>query len=85
MGVKPLDGVFQTCTLLRISERGFVFLSFFFYIYLFGGVRASKEGKEQRERDKSLDVLNVEFNMGLDLVTLRSWPEPKPRAVCLTD
>lgn len=39
-----------------------------------------------RERESQVDsALSVEHDMGLDLMTLRSWPELKSRVECLTN
>ena len=44
------------------------------------------EGKEQTERKRKADsLLSVDSNTGLNLMTLRSWPELKPGIGCLTD
>ena len=43
-------------------------------------------GQGQMERESKADsLLNVESNIGLQLTTLRSWPEPKPRVGRFTD
>ena len=43
-------------------------------------------GKVQRERESQADsILSAEPDAGLNLMTLRSWPEPKPRVGRLTD
>ena len=43
-----------------------------------------REGHTERESPADT-MLSVELAVGLDLMTLRSCPEPKPRAGCLTD
>ena len=50
------------------------------FIYL-----REREREGRRGRKPQVDsVLNVESDAGLDLKTLRSQPEPKPRVQCLT-
>ena len=44
------------------------------------------EGQRERERESEADfILSAEPNVGLDLMTLRSPPEWKPRVGCLTN
>jgi len=45
-----------------------------------GVVEGEREGESQAD-----STLNAEPAGGLDLKTLRSWPEPKPRVISLTD
>ena len=60
-----------------------VFYSFFKKIfYLFE--RDHEQGEGQRE-SHALSTLSTEPHRRLDLMTLRSGPEPKPGVKCLTD
>ena len=44
------------------------------------------EGQEEREKEPEADsTLTMEPNTGLDLMTLKSWPELKPRVRSLTN
>jgi len=45
-----------------------------------------QEGQKEREREPQADsTLSTEPLVGFDLTTLRSWPEPKPGAIRLTE
>ena len=46
------------------------------------GGEAEEEGKRESQADSAL---SMEPDSGLHLMTLRSGPEPKPKAGCLTD
>ena len=61
------------------------YLSIYSFIYL--GARQCRE-KEQRERERESQadsVLSIEYDKGLDLMTLRSQLKLKPRVSCSTD
>jgi len=62
-------------------------LFFFSFILEKEKVCVCKQGRGRgRERESQADsALSVEPDKGLDLTSLRSWPEPKSRAGCLTD
>ena len=59
-------------------------LLLFFLKNLFIHLREAGEGQRERERGSRLP-LSREPHMGLDLTTLGSQPEPKPRVRRLTD
>jgi len=51
------------------------------FIYLF---ERERSGERERENPKQTPKPSAEPEGGLDLTTLRSWPEPKPRVQCST-
>ena len=60
---------------------------YFFNVYLFQGEREEVQGEGQREeRESEADsLLTEEPNAELNLMALRSRPEPKARVRCLTN
>ena len=61
------------------------FLNFkvFFSFNLFQ--RRGKRGREKGRGNLKQSMLSVELEAGVNLTTLRSGPEPRPRAWCSTD
>ena len=55
------------------------------FIYFREEERERAEGEEERENPKQIPWLSMEPNMELNLTTLRSRPEPKPRVGRSTD
>lgn len=48
--------------------------------------KLEQERQREREKDSQADsMLSTELETGLDFMTLRSQPEPKPRVGRLTD
>ena len=70
------DPVSDSDSQIKPSVDRYLFLKILF-VYL---SRGGAEGKGERVLAES--VLSVEPNGGLDLRTLRSQPEPKPRVGC---
>lgn len=62
------------------TEPIFTYFLKILYIYF----RQWEHGRGQREWDKQT-ALSIEPNVGLNLRTLRPWPELKSRVQCLTD
>ena len=54
------------------------------FIYFFLGRECTRGGR-RRGSPQADSTLSLEPNVGLDLMTLRPWPEPKPRVGHLTD
>ena len=72
MRQKPLSN-----TLQRIPNLDFFFKDLFIFC-LREGEYVHEQGEGQREKDSLLNVEpNAGLNTGLDLMTLRSLPEPK--------
>ena len=58
-----------------------------YYHYFLKDLFIEREHKQKRQKKREREsqdnsVLSVEPNEGLDLTTLRSQPEPKPRVQC---
>ena len=53
------------------------------FVYLFERQKERERVWWEDQREKQT-VLNTEPDVGLDLTTLRSWPEPKSRVRCST-
>ena len=78
-----------TNTHLKIIYSLILIIFFQDFIYLWEGEkereRQYKQREEQRKRISRPHALSMEPHMGFDLMTLKSWPEPKSRAGCLTN
>ena len=73
------------CIYIWLFSHEWIQVKLFFFFFREGsGAEEQRKGEGERESQTG-STPSTELDTGLDLTTLKSWPEPKSRVKCLTD